>query len=103
MTLNVTDFPFAWYLAAVQRKITERWEGRALQGRQPVVVFEISRNGQVGKLAIDKSSGQPVLRSAGAPCDKRGHPVPATAPRVLEAHAEHPTWLQFHPGSRLIA
>jgi len=57
VTLNVSDFPFAWYLAAVQRKITERWEGRALQGRQPVVVFEIARDGQVSNLAIKDSSG----------------------------------------------
>jgi TonB family protein len=57
VTLNVSDFPFAWYLAAVQRKITERWEGRALQGRQPVVVFEISRDGRVSNLAIKDSSG----------------------------------------------
>jgi TonB family protein len=57
MTLNVTDFPFAWYLAAVQRKITERWEGRALPGRQPVVTFEISRAGQVSNVAVKDSSG----------------------------------------------
>jgi TonB family protein len=57
VTLNVSDFPFAWYLAAVQRKITERWDGRALQGRQPVVVFEIARDGQVNNVAIKDSSG----------------------------------------------
>jgi len=57
MTLNVTDFPFAWYLAAVQRKITDRWEGRALPGRQPVVTFEISRGGQVSNVAVKDSSG----------------------------------------------
>ena len=57
VTLNVSDFPFAWYRAAVQRKITERWEGRALQGRQPVVVFEIARDGQVSNVAIKDSSG----------------------------------------------
>ena len=57
MTLNVSDFPFAWYLAAVHRKVTERWEGRALQGRQPVVTFEIARDGQVSNVAIKDSSG----------------------------------------------
>ena len=57
VTLNVSDFPFAWYLSAVQRKITERWEGRALQGRQPVVVFEIARDGQVSNVTIKDSSG----------------------------------------------
>ncbi|HXH84932.1 MAG TPA: energy transducer TonB, partial [Candidatus Tectomicrobia bacterium] len=57
VTLNVTDFPFAYYLRQVQGKITERWEGRALAGRQPVAVFEIQRNGQITGLAIERSSG----------------------------------------------
>lgn len=59
VTLNVTDFPFAWYLAAINRKVTERWEGRALQGRQPVVTFEIARDGQVSNVSIKDSSGNP--------------------------------------------
>jgi TonB family protein len=59
LTLNVSDFPFAWYLAAIHRKVTERWEGRALQGRQPVVTFEIARDGQVSNLAVKESSGNP--------------------------------------------
>jgi TonB family protein len=59
VTVNVTDFPFAWYLGAVQRKITEHWEGRALQGHQPEVWFEIRRDGQVGGIKIAKTSGNP--------------------------------------------
>ena len=57
VTVNVSDFPFAYYLAAVQRKITEHWEGRALQGRQPVAVFSIARDGRISGLAIEKTSG----------------------------------------------
>jgi TonB family protein len=57
VTLNVSDFPFAWYLSAIHRKVTERWEGRALQGRQPVVTFEIARDGQVSNVVIKDSSG----------------------------------------------
>jgi TonB family protein len=57
--LDVSDFPFAWYLAAINRKVTERWEGRALQGRQPVVTFEIARDGQVSNLAVKDSSSNP--------------------------------------------
>jgi TonB family protein len=59
LTLNVSDFPFAWYLAAIHRKVTERWEGRALQGRQPVVTFEIARDGQVSNMSIKDTSGNP--------------------------------------------
>jgi periplasmic protein TonB len=59
VTLDVSDFPFAWYLAAIHRKVTERWEGRALAGRQPVITFEISRDGQVSSVSIKDSSGNP--------------------------------------------
>lgn len=55
--LKVTDFPYAYYVRQVQSKITERWQGRALEGRQPVAVFEIGRDGQVGRLKIEISSG----------------------------------------------
>jgi periplasmic protein TonB len=60
LTLNVSDFPFAWYLSAIHRKVTERWEGHALPGRQPVVTFEIARDGQVSNLSIKTSSGNPL-------------------------------------------
>jgi len=57
LTLDVSDFPFAWYLAAVQRKIVEHWGRRAQPGRQPVVVFEIARDGRVSNVAVKESSG----------------------------------------------
>ena len=60
LSLEVTDFPFAWYLSAVTRKVTERWEGRALQGRQPVVTFVIMRDGQVSRVVVKNSSGNPA-------------------------------------------
>jgi periplasmic protein TonB len=57
MTLNVSDFPFAWYLRSVQTKVADRWAGKAQPGQQPVAVFEISRDGKVSGLSIEKSSG----------------------------------------------
>jgi TonB family protein len=59
VVVDVRDFPYAWYLAAVHRKVTERWEGRALQGRQPVVTFEIARDGRVSNVTVKESSGDP--------------------------------------------
>jgi TonB family protein len=60
VTLSVSDFPYAWYIRAVHRKIQERWEGRALQGRQPEVIFEIARNGQLRAVKVGRSSGNPA-------------------------------------------
>jgi colicin import membrane protein len=57
MTLHASDFPFAYYLRSVQTKVTDRWSGKALPGQQPVAVFDINRDGQVIRLAIEKSSG----------------------------------------------
>jgi protein TonB len=60
VTLSVSDFPYAWYIQAIHRKIQERWEGRAIEGRQPEVVFEIGGDGQLRRLAIGKTSGNPA-------------------------------------------
>jgi TonB family protein len=57
LTLNVTDFPYAYYIRQVQQKIQERWMGRAIPGQQPAVVFEIRRDGKLNVVAIDRSSG----------------------------------------------
>src|SRR5262245_40331454 len=85
MTLDVTDFPFAWYLAAVQRKITERWEGRAQPGRQPVAVFEIARNGQVSKLSIEKSSGNPYYDQQALRAITEANPLPPLPPEFPDS------------------
>jgi protein TonB len=84
MTLDVTDFPFAYYLAAVQRKITERWEGRAQPGRQPVAVFEIARSGQVSKLTIEKSSGNPHYDQQALRAITEANPLPPLPPEYSE-------------------
>jgi periplasmic protein TonB len=57
VTVTASDFPFAWYIGAVQRKINERWDVWAQPGRQPVAVFAIGRDGRITGLAIEKSSG----------------------------------------------
>jgi TonB family protein len=57
LTLNVSDFPYAYYLRQVTEKIRAQWNGRAIPGSQPVVVFEIGRDGRLNQAAIEKSSG----------------------------------------------
>jgi TonB family protein len=61
LTVDV-DFPYAWYLRVLVNKINERWDGRALPGNQPLVVFEIDKTGGVNlnRLKIEKSSGNPA-------------------------------------------
>jgi TonB family protein len=76
MTLNVSDFPFAWYLSRVQAKVTEKWAGKALPGQQPVAVFEINREGQVSRLAIEKSSGNSYYDQAALRAITEANPFP---------------------------
>jgi periplasmic protein TonB len=77
LTLNVTDFPFAWYLAAVQRKVNERWDDKAQPGRQPVVTFVIARDGQVSRVVVKDSSGNSYYDRAAMRAIADAAPFPA--------------------------
>src|SRR5262249_53822994 len=60
LSLEASDFPYAWYLRQVVQKITEAWD-RQNQMREPdqppTVIFEIRRDGSIGTPRIEKSSG----------------------------------------------
>ena len=76
VTLNASDFPFAWYLRQVQNKISERWEGSARAGDQPQVVFEIGRDGKVTGLKVEKSSGNSLYDQAALRAITEATPLP---------------------------
>src|SRR5712692_7503678 len=57
VTLNAADFPYAWHIRIIHQKIQQRWEGRAIEGRQPEVIFEIERNGRLRRVTVGKTSG----------------------------------------------
>ena len=76
ITVQVSDFPYALYLGNVQRKISERWQGRSLQGRQPTAVFDIGRDGRISGLAIEKTSGNPYYDQAALRAINEALPFP---------------------------
>jgi protein TonB len=76
VTLNVSDFPFAWYIQAIHRKIQERWEGRAIEGRQPQVIFEIDRNGQLRRVTVGKTSGNSAYDQLAMRAISEANPFP---------------------------
>jgi protein TonB len=90
MTLNVSDFPFAWYLSRVQAKVTERWAGKAIPGQQPVAIFEINRDGRITGLAIERPSGNPYYDQAALRAITEAAPFPPLPPEfagpVLRVH-----------------
>jgi protein TonB len=63
ITMNASDFPFAWYLHVIQRKVREKWAPAGHTGRA-VVRFEIARDGQVRPPKLENSSGDPVYDQA---------------------------------------
>ncbi len=92
VTVSASDFPFAWYIRAVQQKVTERWDPRAQPGRQPVLVFDIGRDGRITGLAVEKTSGnghydQQALRAISEALPFP--PLPAEYPdKTLKVHFE---------------
>lgn len=84
VTLDVSDFPFAWYMSAVHRKVTARWAGKALEGRQPVALVEIGRDGQIARLAIEKTSGNPYYDQAALRAITEANPFPPLPPEYKE-------------------
>lgn len=60
LALEVSNFPFTWYLQQVQRKVTEKWVQPTRTtgpGLKVVVLFEIDRDGQVTSSKVERSSG----------------------------------------------
>jgi TonB family protein len=76
VTLNASDFPFAYYLRQVQSKISEKWEGLAREGSQPQVVFDIARDGKVTGLKVERSSGNPLYDQAAIRAITDAAPLP---------------------------
>ncbi len=60
LALEVSDFPFTYYLRQIQQKVSEKWvqPARTVEpGLRVVVLFEIARDGQVVSTKVEKSSG----------------------------------------------
>lgn len=92
LTLNAADFPYAWYLRAVNNKITEKWDPSARDGTQPTVVFEIGRDGKVAALKVEKSSGNALYDQAAMRAVMDATPFPPLPEGFTEA------FLRIHLG-----
>ncbi|MBI3457956.1 MAG: TonB family protein [Candidatus Rokubacteria bacterium] len=63
ISLDVSDFPFTYYLRQIQAKISERWappRAAVAGGEKVVVLFEIGRDGQIKEPSIERSSGNAI-------------------------------------------
>jgi TonB family protein len=79
LTLDVSDFPHAWYLRQVLQKVEESWHRQGLQTDPPVrplVFVEIHRNGRIGTPRIEKSSGDSFYDRAAVRAIMEASPFP---------------------------
>ncbi len=76
VTLSVSDFPYALYLRQLTAKIQEQWEGKGIPGRQPEIVFEISRDGQLRRLVVGKTSGNTAYDQVALRAVNNANPFP---------------------------
>jgi TonB family protein len=67
LTLDVGDFPHAWYLRQVLQKVQQEWQRQNQPNDppdQPLVYVEIMRDGSIRSPAIQKSSGNTFYDNA---------------------------------------
>jgi periplasmic protein TonB len=79
LTLDVSDFPYAWYLRQVLQKVQTQWQ-RQNQPREPqqkpLVYVEIQRDGSIVPPAIHKSSGNSFYDQAALRAVMEASPFP---------------------------
>jgi colicin import membrane protein len=72
------DFPFQWYLTAVQRKVYEQWTQplSTAPGQKAVIVFEIARSGEIVRARVEKTSGDAAYDLAALRAVTAANPLP---------------------------
>ncbi|MFQ5510503.1 MAG: TonB family protein [Candidatus Krumholzibacteriia bacterium] len=79
MQLSVEDFPFAYYLTTMKRKIAALWNVPATtpgEERFCRVYFQVGRGGAVGAISIETSSGNFLFDQAALRAVTLANPLP---------------------------
>lgn len=78
MSLDVEDFPFAYYLSTVKRKIAANWQVPATsrQALSSRVYFRIRKSGAIESPAIEASSGNFLFDQAALRAVVQASPLP---------------------------
>jgi protein TonB len=89
LSLDVSDFPFTYYLRQIQQKVSEKWVPPAREsepGNRVVVLFEIGRDGQVRASKIERSSGNTIYDQSALRAVMDANPFPPL-PQQFPAHS----------------
>jgi TonB family protein len=79
LTIDVTDFPHAWYLRQVLAKVQERWQSQKRTSepdQKPLVWVEINRDGSIATPRIERSSGNTFYDQAALRAIVEASPFP---------------------------
>jgi periplasmic protein TonB len=79
LTLDVTDFPYAWYLRQVLQKVEERWQTQSRSSepaQKPRIYVEIRRDGSIAPPRIEQSSGSSFYDRAALRAITEASPFP---------------------------
>jgi TonB family protein len=78
MALDVEDFPFAYYLSTVKRKIAANWQvpGTSRQSASCRVYFRIRKSGAIDSPAVEASSGNFLFDQAALRAVVQASPLP---------------------------
>ena len=78
MALDVEDFPFAYYLATIKRKIAANWRvpGTTSGSRHCRVYFRIGRSGTIDSPSIEQTSGNFLFDQAAQRAVIQASPLP---------------------------
>ena len=93
LALDVSDFPFTYYLQTIVRKVSEKWvppTQAAEPGQRTLVLFEIRRDGKISNPKIERSSGNVVYDQAALRAVMEASPFPELpkefTARILRVH-----------------
>jgi TonB family protein len=78
MALDVEDFPFAYYLTTVKRKVAANWQvpGTSREAVHCRVYFRITRSGAIESPAVETSSGNFLFDQAALRAVVQANPLP---------------------------
>ena len=89
LTLDATDFPYAWYLRQVLQKVEERWQTQNRSSEpalKPRIYVEIRRDGSIAPPRLEQSSGSSFYDRAALRAITEASPFPQ-----LPADWTHPS------------
>jgi len=79
LTLDVTDFPYAWYLRQVLQKVEEHWQTQnrsSEPAQKPRIYVEIRKDGSIAPPRIEQSSGSSFYDRAALRAITEASPFP---------------------------